>query len=232
MTYDSVVIGKNIEKERKRMKITQKDLGKLTGVCNKQISLYESGKLTPPIDMLFKMCDVFDCELGYLLGEETYAQRTKVETKIVNELGLSLDAICVIKKVTGTDKHCLSFGYNSKEYQEIINSLLLSDSFIPLIEELCNLNSLFYSYNNVFGNLINEYGQEAFDNAMELYIGEVDYKNNKKEIKKIDESSLQMLENIDKAIEAQYIFKEKIYLSRYLLNKHFESLVDEKYLCK
>ena len=52
------------------------------------------------MDMLFKLCEVLDCDLGYLLGQEDYKDVTLLRTSIENATGLtpkSLDTIIGIK---------------------------------------------------------------------------------------------------------------------------------------
>ena len=70
MKYSAEVTGKIIKKERDNRCWSQKTLGDKLGVSGKQISNYESGVLMPPMDILIEMCEVFDCELGYILNEE------------------------------------------------------------------------------------------------------------------------------------------------------------------
>ena len=66
------LLGKMIKKRRKGKKMTQEALAEKVGVSAKQISSYENGHQYPPMDMLFKLCEVLDCDLGYLLGQEDY----------------------------------------------------------------------------------------------------------------------------------------------------------------
>lgn len=87
MKYNNEQISKMILSERTKLKISQAELGEKVGVVGKQISNYEKGKLVPPIDIVLRLCDVFKCELGYLLGEPDYADGTKIETAICNATG-------------------------------------------------------------------------------------------------------------------------------------------------
>ena len=72
---------------------TQGQLGKKLGVTGKQVSNYENGKLLPPQDILLKMADLFDCEYGYLLGEECYKAGSKLNTAVCDFLGLSSSTV-------------------------------------------------------------------------------------------------------------------------------------------
>ena len=58
-----------------------------------QITQDENGKLIPPQDILLKMADLFDCEYGYLLGEECYKDGSKLNTAVCDFLGLSSSTV-------------------------------------------------------------------------------------------------------------------------------------------
>lgn len=61
-------IGKNIKKIRKERKITQKELAEKLNLKNQTtISNYEACKINPSIEILFKMCEIFDCSTNDLL---------------------------------------------------------------------------------------------------------------------------------------------------------------------
>ena len=67
-----------IKEERKRMHLSQEELGDKIGVSQKAISKYEVGKATPPPDVLKKMADVFGVSLDYLFGR---TEEVKIEHK-------------------------------------------------------------------------------------------------------------------------------------------------------
>lgn len=60
------------------------------------ISSWENGKTLPELKYLLRMCDLFDCELGYLLCE--FDTKTRAATDIQKETGLSEKAITILKK--------------------------------------------------------------------------------------------------------------------------------------
>ena len=57
----------NIRALRKSAGITMKQFGKLMGVSESTISLYETGKNEPDISMLKKMAEYFGVSIDYLL---------------------------------------------------------------------------------------------------------------------------------------------------------------------
>ena len=70
MEYSAEVIGGNIKAERNKLGWTQKHLAEELDVVPKQISWYENGKLIPPMEKMLKLCEIFDCRLNDLIGEQ------------------------------------------------------------------------------------------------------------------------------------------------------------------
>lgn len=69
----------NIRKLRKSRDLTMKQFGKMMGVSESAISLYENNKAQPDINMMCKMADYFGVSIDFLLGYKT--EETKEETK-------------------------------------------------------------------------------------------------------------------------------------------------------
>ncbi|MEE5993734.1 MAG: helix-turn-helix transcriptional regulator [Oscillospiraceae bacterium] len=143
MQYSSEIIGKNIRIERKKLCYSQEKLGQKIGITGKQISIYEKGKIIPPLDILLRLCEIFGCELGYLLGESSYAEGTKLLTAISNYTGLSSKALKQIVKITGQTRDCIHWGYHSDEYRAVLNKLLTSEYFIEFIETMKKLDDVY-----------------------------------------------------------------------------------------
>lgn len=68
----------NIRKLRKSRDLTMKQFGKMMGVSESAISLYENNKAQPDINMMCKMADYFGVSIDFLLGYKT--EETKEET--------------------------------------------------------------------------------------------------------------------------------------------------------
>ena len=153
MQYKPEEIGKIIKKERERKHWTQIKLSKVVGVTSKQISVYEKGGTTPPIDMLFKFCEIFDCELGYILGEKQYKEKTKVNTILVDELGLTAASITNLTSVTSVgelnEPKFGDFGYwDFIRNRKAINKLFSSEYFKSFVIALADLENVITSLNN------------------------------------------------------------------------------------
>ena len=228
MKYDTEVIGKIIRSERDRLRLTQPELGKQIGVVGKQISNYEKGITTPPIDVLFKMCDVFNCELGFLLGEEDYSQGSKIETIIHQTTGLSTEAMNMIRKVTGSDRTSIAFGHQPQKYRGILNKLLSSNMFLDLMYSLGDLDDHCSSLRETSEQLSKKLGDTLLNEAIECYHGPTDYISdpNAEELRPELYEAIAM---VDAAIDKQHDLSYEIKVARYELRETFESLIHEVY---
>jgi transcriptional regulator with XRE-family HTH domain len=62
-------IGQIIRRLRRDKDITQRELGKAVGVAESTISLYESGRNIPDLNMMRKLAIFFNVSLDYLAGD-------------------------------------------------------------------------------------------------------------------------------------------------------------------
>lgn len=100
MKYNAKAIGQRIKNERQTLSLTQGDFAKKIGLSEESrqtIGKWENGKLLPQFEDMLKMCEVFDCELGYLLGE--FDCKTREATDIQAKTGLSEKAIKKLLKI-------------------------------------------------------------------------------------------------------------------------------------
>lgn len=61
----------NLQKARKKAKLTQADLAKILGVKQATISKYESGEIVPSVEQLERMADAFGISFAALVSNET-----------------------------------------------------------------------------------------------------------------------------------------------------------------
>lgn len=97
MRIDLKEMGKRIRKKRKEeLKLTQEEFGKKLGVTRYVVSGWENGTTQKPPDaiQLNLLCDLFNCDIGYLIGE--FECETAVEEFIQIETGLTEEAIKVL----------------------------------------------------------------------------------------------------------------------------------------
>lgn len=210
MKYDKEKIGKIIEKKRKDKGLSQNALGEKINVVGKQISNYENGKMFPPMEALTKLCDVFDCELGFLLGEETYSAGTQLYTAIENKTGLKKETIDTIVKITGTERTCLNRGYESEKYRKILNNFLTSQNFLDIIKVILELDDI-YNQEAPQKKLLKEWGEDRFNMALKS-------QEENAESAKIEEAK-------EECIKRDY----NIAICRFKLQESFTLLLNELY---
>ncbi len=176
MEYSLEKISRRIKEERKNKGLSQQDLGKKLHVSDKQISNYENAKLFPPIEMLTKMCEVFNCELGYLLCEEDYSSGTKLDTIITENYGLSKESLNVLNKLLGFEeksdfeKECITI-----PHRQTFNALINSGSFSSFLEAIKDYLDVCSYEDNLLPSLQSKLGDDLYKKAEELYSSPFDY---------------------------------------------------------
>lgn len=162
MKHSPEIICKNIKKERLKKGWSQAKLGERLHVIGKQISNYENedpNKNTlPPLLTLLNMCDLFECDLGYLVGEDGYSQKTKKLSITANETGFTEKSLQQIRTVMGFPNTSKSFVFEeeSDEYRRINNNFVSSPRFITLIEELKKLDDIYRERSSFITNYNNK----------------------------------------------------------------------------
>lgn len=64
------MFGERLKELRKRIGLTQTELGKKIGVSSSAIGMYEQGKREPDNHTLLKLCDLFGVTTDYLINEK------------------------------------------------------------------------------------------------------------------------------------------------------------------
>lgn len=95
--FDNILsFGQRLKEEREAAGLSMEQLQRAISVSRQTISKWEKGEGSgPTIFDLLKLCEVFGCDFGYLVGE--YEYRTRQATDIVTETGLSNDAVEIIR---------------------------------------------------------------------------------------------------------------------------------------
>lgn len=94
-------IGTIIRKERIALDDTLESFAPKVGISRQTLSKWESGQGTgPTVDDLLRMCELFDCDFGYLIGE--YSCKRRVSTDIQNATGLSPEACAAFAGIKET----------------------------------------------------------------------------------------------------------------------------------
>lgn len=101
MTYNAHMIGERIKEARKSCNMTK---SKLAEKCELQqyqtITAWESGNSIPSLSKLLDLCDILNCDIGYLLGE--YPEKTRIKSEICTETGLSENAVHKLTMFNGS----------------------------------------------------------------------------------------------------------------------------------
>lgn len=129
MKYNMVDVGQRIKEERlKNGYKRQDDLCDELHIGRNTLSAWENGKANIELGDLIKLCELFNCEVGYLLCE--YDTPYRVQSDISEQTQLSTKAIENIMK--SRDNHKKLFG-NCKNSLDV---LLSSDDFIKMLERV------------------------------------------------------------------------------------------------
>ena len=146
MNYNYKEIGKRIKSERKLLGKSQEELSGDLKVKRSTVGSWENGKTLPSFQTMINMCKMFNCEMGYLLCEEGYEEKTRKITDICRETGLSAEAVEILmeekKRLDKTDewyeKKKWSVEHKSRSLMlEVIERIIKNDKYIQTeIEEL------------------------------------------------------------------------------------------------
>lgn len=156
MNYNSVTIGERIKTARCKpfngsAGYSQGSLAVALGLDSTSrttIRKWERGEVLPPLEHLLKMCELFGCELGYLLGE--FDLPTKTATDIHQETGLSLKAIEQLRRhkaiVDGRSGKAPDMNADSSTvFLESLSMLLVHQNFFYFVCDMHKYGSLYNS---------------------------------------------------------------------------------------
>ena len=129
MKYDKKAIGKRIKEERIKAGFkSQGAFAEHMGYAydsRQTIANWEKGKTMPCFEDMLKMCDIFDCELGYLLCEYNCKKRDTADVQKIT--GLSEDAIKRLNSINKTEIReiliTLSKVIEHKEFTDLLQAI-------------------------------------------------------------------------------------------------------------
>lgn len=168
--YSNSKIIERIKTERKSIKLSQEAFAAALGYTRKTINSWEKGKTFPQLSDLLNMCNLFDCDLGYLLCE--YDCKTRENTDIVNATGLSESTVNIIKFMDQQSKlpandifDCMPAKYKNLLHTiDILIQSSLSDD-VSVLGLICSY--LYGKYSSFETNLITG-NENCFYNIDEL----------------------------------------------------------------
>ncbi len=263
INYSPKIIGERIRTQRKAHNLTQEQLCEKINIGRTKLSNCESASENEfekilDLDILLRMCNLFDCELGYLLGE--HEEKTRICADIHKEIGLTEEAINKLKeKVNISERAFKKYGtkkvWADEELMFISKFILecksISDSILDIIitqkkvtqlphdENYALLKDIFdKTYSRFdFKSLGASFNESLFYDTLEE---ELEYKfNNPEQLKERSEEANWMLQQvidngIYKEIDGKFIqisFDEAERFKEQLLNPNIdiESYMLERY---
>ena len=147
------IIGERIRQQRIEAGYkTQSAFAEALGLqydSRQSVGAWEQGKRLPPLNILLKMCELFDCEIGFLLYE--YDCKTREETDISAATGLSEKAIrrLFIFRSRKRDRKSKQFEFNSP-----INAIIEHELFVELIQNKNTVRWRSYDFYNYRGGIV------------------------------------------------------------------------------
>lgn len=111
-----MLLGKRLKMLRKEKNMTQQELGELINVTKVSICCYEKGTRTPTLETLVELANVFQVDVNYFLGHDTYViadndteygiRMAKEEIEIIEELRKH---ISLYEKIVDDPKRMIEF---------------------------------------------------------------------------------------------------------------------------
>ena len=229
MKYELDKIGERLRARREELRMTLKVVGEKLNISLNQVSRHELGKANPTLELLLKYCEIYECELGYLLGEEEYLSGTKLNTAIEEKTGLTPKTINCIHNMLFLWKYVLKETCNSKKRS--LNDLLSNPHFDEVINCLVNLNTSYEIYTKNKAEMQKSI-KNNFETVMETNSEINDMLinlDNPDTIKSITESveilNLYASEYYIRLRESEY----KVKVNRFDLSESFRVLIDDMY---
>ena len=227
MYYDIKKIGERIHQERTILGLTMEEFGRFLGTTRQNVSSWEKGTAKGlALDDLLKMCEIFNCELGYLLCE--FDCKTRENTDISAITGLTEEAIEQL-----IEKHyLLSSIALLPEISNIVSNILCDDTFWSAIISMIYASNSLWEFKKSYAALSSKNTEEltklfgymkilsdaGFSVSPKLSAVE-DYQNNAKS--KMSQLSDSTINNIKKKLsEIPPVWDESFVKSWFFVSKY------------
>lgn len=113
-----MLLGARIKEQRKKLNLTQEELGKLINVTKVSVCCYEKGTRTPTLETLKVLAEVFGTDINYLLGNDSYEI---AENDTNYGIHMSKEEIVFITQIRKNEKLYQLMIENPKRFIELIN---------------------------------------------------------------------------------------------------------------
>ena len=137
---DYTAIGKRINEARTCSGLTLEQVAEKCGVKQYQtVSKWEKANTLPSLAQLLKLCEIFQCDIDYLLGK--IPCKTKTATDIMQETGLSEKSISILNSAAKVIREysrspvqqIQDIVVQSEKVLEYVNALITSPDFCRLV---------------------------------------------------------------------------------------------------
>ncbi len=149
-------LGKKIKRRRKELNMTLKDLAG-SRITPGQISLVESGRSNPSMDLLEYLAEVLDTSIEYLMeSEETQAEKICVYYEQVAESYIiSKDLICAEEYIEKSLYYTEKFNLELQRAKNLFlrGKLYMEKKELPLAQQLFLSASSIFSKNNSYNEV-------------------------------------------------------------------------------
>lgn len=170
--------------------------------------------------MLLKIADLFQCEYGYILGEESYKYGSKLNTAVCESLGLSAEAVEALRSVTHR-----GLRRELEQRQQAISSFFTAPGFgmfIDCLVEAITISKELKSYtDNVVEQLVIRHGEDIVNKAVTYCSFSDAIPADTADDPKFQEIVSKLESAIDESLKWEY--EQKV--ARYELREAFEQLI-------
>lgn len=136
MEYNPKTLAERLKQARKEAGYSLEKVAELCSVQQYQtVSKWENGRAMPSLEKLLVLCNIYRCELGYLLGE--YDCKTRTTTDIQRKTGLSERTINMLAPLC-EGKSMRMFSSEQKKWQKAIDAIFKIERY--------NILELIYDY--------------------------------------------------------------------------------------
>lgn len=75
----------NLRQLRKENNLTQREVASKIALLETTYQSYEAGRTEPPIEIIIKLADIFECSVDYLLGRASELDVVNIQTDLTEQ---------------------------------------------------------------------------------------------------------------------------------------------------
>lgn len=203
---------------REEKGLNQGQLANELKISRGSVSFYENGERTPDIEIFDRICSFFNVSYDYMFGKSDIKKQNTTISAIREYTGLSDKSILKL--------HTISTPDSIKKQQENVSDDVFS-CFI-LCDQYCSKAISKIIEDKEFAHFISSVSRSAFSKSFADKAKEALEHSSSLNIlsASTEEEKKQIVETLEKALEIDIQCEDSYNGSRYILNKHFEKLMD------